>query len=144
MRERKEERERERERGGRESKKSKTLSVQTYSDCSAVRDPEVRARSKRTLKTNNVCTVCTVKPDLETTCVQWPPVNNSQFESSTTSLTLSFLRHLNQTAAFYRSHGWPLYTGLTVVNSLIVIIQLMLPVYLCPKVITLSGFHCIS
>ncbi len=51
-----------------------------------------------------------------------PPVNNGQFESSTASLShqtrlaslnLSFIRHLCQTAAFFRSQGWPLYTGLT-------------------------------
>ncbi len=48
------------------------------------------------------------------TCEQRPPVNNGQFESSTASLNLSFIRHLCKTAAFFRSQGWPLYTGLTV------------------------------
>ena len=52
----------------------------------------------------------TVKPD----CEQRPPVNNGQFEPSTASLNLSFIRHLCQTAAFFRPQGWPLYTGLTV------------------------------
>ncbi len=56
----------------------------------------------------------TVKPDLTTTCEQRPPVNNGQFESSTASLNLSFIRNLCQTAAFFRSHWWLLYTGLTV------------------------------
>jgi hypothetical protein len=56
----------------------------------------------------------TVKPDLMTTCEQRPPVNNGQFESSTASQNLSFIRHLCLTAAFFRSQGWPLYTGLTV------------------------------
>ncbi len=57
---------------------------------------------------------CTVKPDLTTTCEQRPPVNNGQFEPSTASQNLSFIRHLCLTAAFFRSQGWPLYTGLTV------------------------------
>ncbi len=56
----------------------------------------------------------TVKPDLTTTCEQRPPVNNGHFESSTASQNLSFIRHLCLTAAFFRSQGWPLYTGLTV------------------------------
>ncbi len=56
----------------------------------------------------------TVKPDLTATCEQRPPVNNGQFESSTTSINLSFIRHLCQTATFFWSRGWPLYTGLTV------------------------------
>ncbi len=56
----------------------------------------------------------TVKPDLTTTCEQRPPVNNGHFESSTASLNLSFIRHLCQTAAFFRPQGWPLYTSLTV------------------------------
>ena len=56
----------------------------------------------------------TVKPDLTTTCEQRPPVNNGQFESSTASQNLSFIRYLCLTAAFFRSQGWPLYTGLTV------------------------------
>ena len=56
----------------------------------------------------------TVKPDLTTTCEQRPPVDSGQFASSTTSLNLSFIRHLCQTATFFRSQGWPLYTGLTV------------------------------
>ena len=47
------ERERERERK-KERKKLNILLVQTYSDCSAVRDPEVRARSKRTLEANKI------------------------------------------------------------------------------------------
>ena len=57
----------------------------------------------------------TVKPDLTTTCEQRPPVNNGQFESLTASLNLSFIRNLCQTAAFFRSKGWPLNTGLIVV-----------------------------
>jgi hypothetical protein len=40
---------------------------------------------------------CIVKPDLTTTCEQRPPVNSSQIESSTTSVNLSFIRHLCQT-----------------------------------------------
>ncbi len=44
----------------------------------------------------------------------WPPVNNGQFDTRMASLNLSFIRHLFQTATFFRSHGWPLYTGLTV------------------------------
>ncbi len=59
-------------------------------------------------------TKSTVKPDLTTTCEQRPPVNNGQFESSTTSLNLSFIRQLCQTATFFRSQGWPLYPGSTV------------------------------
>ena len=58
----------------------------------------------------------TVKPDLTTTCEQRPPVNNGQFKPSTASLNVSFIRHLCQTAAFFRPQGWPLYTGLTVFN----------------------------
>jgi hypothetical protein len=58
----------------------------------------------------------TVKPDLTTTCEQRPPVNNGQFESSTTSLNFIFIRHLCQTATFFRSQEWPLYTGLTVLH----------------------------
>ncbi len=58
--------------------------------------------------------ISTVKPDLTTTCEQRPPVNNGQFESSTTSINLNFIRHLCQTATFFWSRGWPLYTGLTV------------------------------
>jgi hypothetical protein len=58
--------------------------------------------------------ISTVKPDLTTTCEQRPPVNNGQFESSTASQNLSFIRHLCLTAAFFRSQGWSLYTGLTV------------------------------
>ncbi len=60
---------------------------------------------------------CTVKPDLTTTCEQQPPVNNGQFESSRTSINLSFIRHLCQTASFFWSRGLPLYTGLTVLKS---------------------------
>jgi hypothetical protein len=59
----------------------------------------------------------TVKPDLTTTCEQRPPVNDGQFKSATTSLNLSFIRHLCQTATFFRSQGWPLYTGMTVVKD---------------------------
>ena len=58
--------------------------------------------------------ICTVKPDLTTTFEQRLPVNNGQFYSSTTSLNLSFIKHLFQTATFFRSQGWPLNTGLTV------------------------------
>ncbi len=46
-----------------------------------------------------------VKPDLATTCEQRPPVNNGQFESPTTSLNLSFIRHICQTAAFSGPKG---------------------------------------
>ncbi len=60
----------------------------------------------------------TVKRYLTTTCEQQPPVNNGQFESSTTSLNISFIRHLCQTAAFYWSQGWSLYRGLTVESNL--------------------------
>jgi hypothetical protein len=56
----------------------------------------------------------TVKPDLKATCEQRPPVNNGQFESSTTNINLSFIIHLCQTATFFWSRGWPLYTGMTV------------------------------
>jgi len=59
----------------------------------------------------------TVKPDLTTIYEQRPPVNNGQFESSMASLNLSFIGHLCQTAAFFRSQGWPLYTGLTALKS---------------------------
>ena len=51
---------------------------------------------------------------LTTTCEQRPAVNNSHFESSTTSINLSFIRYLRQTATFFRSQVWPLYTDLTV------------------------------
>ena len=64
-------------------------------------------------------TATTVKPDLTTTCEQRPPVNNGQFESSTASLNLSFIRHLCLTAIFFRPQGWPLYTGLTVLTNYI-------------------------
>ncbi len=56
----------------------------------------------------------TVKPEVTTICEQLPPVNNGQFESSTASLNLSFIRHLCLTDTFFRPQGWPLYTGLTV------------------------------
>ena len=48
-------------------------------------------------------------------------MNNGQFESSTASQNISFIRHLCLTAAFFMSQGWPLYTGLTVLwkNSLV-------------------------
>ncbi len=58
----------------------------------------------------------TVKPELTTTCDKRPPVNNGQFETSTASLNLSFIRPLFQTATFFRSQGRPLYTGLTVLE----------------------------
>ena len=54
------------------------------------------------------------KPALTTTSEQRPPVNNGQFGSLTASLNLTFIRPLFQTATFFRSQGWPLYTGLTV------------------------------
>jgi hypothetical protein len=47
----------------------------------------------------------TVKPDLTTTCEQRPPVNNGQFESSTASQNLSFIRHLCLTAVFSGPRG---------------------------------------
>ncbi len=47
----------------------------------------------------------TVKPDLTTTCEQRPHVNNRQFEPSTTSLNLSFIRQLCQTATFSGPKG---------------------------------------
>ena len=49
-----------------------------------------------------------VKPALTTTSKQ------CRFDSSTTSLNLTFIRPLFQTATFLRSQGWWLYTGLTV------------------------------
>ncbi len=73
--------------------------------------------------------VHTVKPDLTTTCEQQPPVDNGQFESSTTSLNLSFIRHLCQTAAFFWSQGWPLYTGLTVYKVYFCTVYRMLSEY---------------
>ncbi len=42
----------------------------------------------------------TVKPYLTVTCEQRPPVNNGKFESSTTSLNISFIRHLWQRPLF--------------------------------------------
>jgi hypothetical protein len=80
----------------------------------------------------------TGKPDLTTTCEQWPPVNNSQFEPSTTSINLSFIRHLCQTAAFSRPQGWPLYTGLTVFY-IFLRLQSNLPTYLCTQT---SCYYC--
>jgi hypothetical protein len=68
----------------------------------------------------------TVKPDLMTTSEQRPPVNNGQFESSTASQNLSFIRHLYLTAAFFRSQGWPFYTGLTVLAEIAKIRQVQL------------------
>ncbi len=56
----------------------------------------------------------TVIPALTTTSEQRPPVNNGQFASSKTSLNITFIRPLFQTATFFRSQGWSLYTGLTV------------------------------
>ncbi len=73
-----------------------------------------RSRRLRLIRLSNWQLQSTVKPDLTTTCEQRPPVNCGQFEPSTASLNLSFIRHLCLTAAFFRSQGWPLYTGLTV------------------------------
>jgi hypothetical protein len=43
------------------------------------------------------------------------------------------------------AHGTPGFRGTPVEKHWVnVIIRLMLSVYLCPKVITLSGFHCIT
>jgi hypothetical protein len=66
------------------------------------------------IKNYNYTLTCTVKPAITATSEQWPPVNNGRFDSSTASLNLTFIRPLFQTATFFRSRGWPLYTGLTV------------------------------
>ncbi len=66
------------------------------------------------IKNYNYTLTCTVKPAITATSEQWPPVNNGRFDTSTASLNLTFIRPLFQTATFFRSRGWPLYTGLTV------------------------------
>ena len=58
--------------------------------------------------------MCKVKTALTTTSEQRSPVNNGQFDSSTTSLNLPFIRPLFQTTTFFRSQEWSLYTGLNV------------------------------
>ncbi len=55
-----------------------------------------------------------LKPALKTPSEQGPPVNNGWFDSSLTSLNPTFIRHLFQTATFFRSQGGLLNTGSTV------------------------------
>ncbi len=71
-----------------------------------------RKKKKKVIKLQS-----SVNPAFTTTSEQWPPVNNSPFDSSATSLNLTFIRPLFQTANFFRSQGWSLYTDLTAVKN---------------------------
>jgi hypothetical protein len=56
----------------------------------------------------------TVKLALTTTSEQRPPVNNGQFGSLTAILKSHFYQAPLSNGHFFRSQGWPWYTGLTV------------------------------